>query len=233
MYKVALKQFSGPFDVLLKLIEKEKLDITEVSLSEVADEFLKYLHTLEHVSAQELADFLEVAARLILIKSRLLIPEAIFDEEETDDLLDQLKLYREFAQVSKKVSQLVNGPSYSFVKEKISMSAANNISFDVHVDTAHLEKSFKSVVSTILEQIKLSQKSIKRKVISLREKVNELLILLKKHKKVIFNPLLKGKERVEQAVMFLAVLELMKQKKVQVNQKKLFGEIIISKTSDV
>ncbi|MDA2935666.1 segregation/condensation protein A [Patescibacteria group bacterium AH-259-L05] len=227
MYTIKLEQFSGPFDILLSLIEKEKLDITEVSLSKVADEFLKYVHTLEEVSAQELADFLEVVAKLILIKSRLLIPEAIFDEEEADELIDQLKIYREFAHASKGVSHLVAAPLYSFAKEKIPLAETSNITFDLKVDPLLLEKNFKSIVFDILEQIKLSQKSIKRKVISLREKVNELLILLKKHEKVIFNPLLKGKKRIEQAVMFLAVLELMKQKKVQVQQKELFGEIVI------
>lgn len=230
MYTIKIEQFSGPFDVLLKLIEKEKLDITELSLAKVTDEFLIYVNTLEQVSARELADFLEIAARLILIKSRLLIPEAIFDEGESDELIDRLRLYREFAQASKGILRLISQPFYSFAKEKIPLAVSAEIFFDFKADPALLEKSFKNIVLTIAEQIKISQKTIKRKVISLKEKVNELLVLLKKHKKVIFNPLIKGKKRAEQAVMFLAVLELMKQKKVQVSQKQLFGDIVIKQT---
>lgn len=227
MYHVALKQFSGPFDALLALIEKEKLDITELSLMSVTQEFIKYVDSLEEISAHELVDFLEIVAKLLLIKSRLLLPETIFDEEEENELVDQLILYRQFLEASKKVLQLVNGPSYSFAREKIPLSAAHNISFDLPVDSKHLEKSFKRIVSTILYAAKLSPETIKRKAISLKEKINELLVLLQKHKKIIFNTLIKGKKKVEQAVMFLAVLELMKQKGIQVHQEKLFGEIVI------
>lgn len=228
-YKIQLPQFSGPFEVLLNLIEKEKLDITEVSLAGVTDEFLKYINTLEYVSMNELADFLQIAAKLILLKSRLLIPSALFEQEEENELVDRLKLYREFVNASKSISYLLAAPFYSFAKEKIPLDQTANVSFELNVDPSLLEKKIKSIILTISGQIKLNQKIIKRKVISLREKINELLVILKKHKKVIFNPLIKGKKRAEQAVMFLAVLELMKQKKIQVNQKQLFGEIIIEK----
>ena len=78
---VRLKQYNGPFELLLALVDGEKLDITEVALSEVTEQFLKYLDTLEEHRAEELADFLVVAARLLLLKSRALLPH-FFPEED-------------------------------------------------------------------------------------------------------------------------------------------------------
>ena len=74
-YQVRLPAFEGPLDLLLQLIEREKLDISSISLAQVADQFLTYVRKLEEIGADTLADFLVVASRLVWIKSRLLLPQ--------------------------------------------------------------------------------------------------------------------------------------------------------------
>ena len=74
-YKIELEQFQGPLDLLLQLIEGQKLDISQVSLAEVTDQYLAYLDGVHDISATELADFLLVATKLLVIKSKLLLPQ--------------------------------------------------------------------------------------------------------------------------------------------------------------
>src|SRR5512136_2070141 len=105
-YQVRIPAFEGPLDLLLQLIEREKLDISAVSLAQVADQFLAYVRELETVAAEVLADFLAVAARLVLIKSRALLPRpapAAGEEEEEDPaeaLARQLREYKRYREAA-------------------------------------------------------------------------------------------------------------------------------------
>src|SRR3989338_1295198 len=108
MYEIKLDRFEGPLDLLLQLIEKENFDITQVALASVAEQFLHYLGEVEDTSPEELADFLVVAAKLLHIKSKTLLPVVDFEEEEnTDDLTEQLRMYREFVKASQVISHLM------------------------------------------------------------------------------------------------------------------------------
>ena len=99
-----LEKFEGPLDLLLQLIESADLDITEVALSKVADQFMEYLEQVEEKNSEEMADFLVVASRLLLIKSRILMPALHLDEDdEVIGLEEQLKIYREYYEASKKI----------------------------------------------------------------------------------------------------------------------------------
>ena len=240
MYTIKLEQFQGPFDLLLQLIEKEKLDISEVSLSQVTDAFLNHINLsphqnfgsgdkIEQVQPHELADFLEIAAKLILLKSRLLIPEAVLDDEAGQDLVNQLKIYRQYALVTKKVGQIAVRPKYSFARERIPLEIIPDFSLEIKITPKVLERNFKNLVSIIFKQVKLSQQTFKRKIISLKEKIGELLEVLKKEQKVVFSFLVKKRQKPEKIAMFLAILELIKRRQIVVAQKGLFKEIIIKK----
>ena len=87
-YHFRLDHFEGPLDLLLSLIEREKLDITTVSLAQIADQYLEYLSTEKNVTLENLAAFLSVASRLLLIKSRALLPVLTFTEEEEESVDD-------------------------------------------------------------------------------------------------------------------------------------------------
>ena len=92
--EIKIENFEGPLDLLLQLIEQEELDITQVSLSAVAEQFISYLETIEKKEPEMLADFLLIAAKLLYIKSRALLPELEMElEEDSIDLARQLKMY--------------------------------------------------------------------------------------------------------------------------------------------
>mgnify|MGYP001423192883 FL=1 len=103
-YTVQLPVFNGPLDLLLQLIEREELDITRVALAQVTDQFLSYLRVLEHLNLADIADFLVIAARLILIKSEALLPRpverAAGEEDPGEELARQLLAYKRYKQIA-------------------------------------------------------------------------------------------------------------------------------------
>ena len=233
MYNINLPEFQGPFDLLLRLIEKEKLDITEIVLVRVTDQFLSYIKDVEKIRPGELADFLTIAAKLILIKSKLLLPEQILDEDEEDsqDLVNQLRIYQEYLSATKKVGELFSNPHYCFSKDKLFGKIIFSFNVPRNLNSRVLRKNFESFVFIIQEQARLSLKSFKRRVFSLKSKINEMLSILHQKKQFIFNQIIESKSKAEKSVMFLAVLELLKCNKIKIDQKGLFQDItIISKS---
>ncbi len=230
-YQIKTESFQGPFHLLLQLIEKQELDITEISLARVADDFLNYLKELKEISSKELADFLEIAAKLILIKSRALLPQINNEEEKDDeeDLVKQLKIYQQYVLASREVENLVKNSKRSFSRDKIPLEIIPNFSQEVKVSSHTLEKYFNNFFENLIRQIKFKQKTFKRKFISLKEKIGELLKSLKEKKEVIFNSLIKGKQKPDQVGLFLATLELAKRKEIYIQQAGLFEDIIISR----
>ncbi|MDD4996011.1 MAG: segregation/condensation protein A [Patescibacteria group bacterium] len=232
MYTLTLEKFQGPFNLLLQLIEKEKMDITEVSLAQVTDEFLHHLEKVEQVQPDELADFLEIAAKLIFIKSKLLVPGTTEEDEEGQDLVGQLKIYQQYMRATKEIGRIASQPIYSFARERIPLEIVPHFSLETKITTHILEKYFKNLSLFISEQIKFNQQIIKRKVVSLQAKIRELIEVLSQKKEIIFDSLIKGKEKAEKIATFLAVLELVKRRQAVVSQAGLFEKIIVTKNKE-
>src|SRR3990167_7862093 len=112
-FEARLENFSGPLQLLLELIENKELEITSVSLSKVTDDYLKELESRD-VPSEELADFLTIAARLILIKSHALLSTIALEEGDADSLAAQLKLYKEFVAATEHVARLFAGQQVAF-----------------------------------------------------------------------------------------------------------------------
>src|SRR3990167_2345508 len=110
-YQVSLEKFSGPLELLLSLIEEEKLSVSTISLSQVTDQFLEYLRKIENTEYQRiLADFLVVASRLILIKSRSLLPNLVLTQEEEGDikeLKEHLKAYQQIKLIGRELGKWI------------------------------------------------------------------------------------------------------------------------------
>ena len=229
MYKISVDKFQGPLDLLLQLIEQEKLEITEISLSQVTDSYLEYLETLTDYDPEELSDFLVIAARLLLLKSRAILPE-VEDEEPVDDLEKQLKIYKEFLEATKKVEALLKLERFSFSRLKpayelkVEFSPANNITTD------NLKLSMLAVLKRLDPLVRLPKQFIERAV-SLQQKIMHLKELLLGKNKMTFKDIFESAQsKTEVIVSFLALLELVKQRHLTLNQSSLFEDIIIEKS---
>lgn len=229
MHKIHLDHFEGPLDLLLELIEKEKLDITTVSLARVTDEYLRLINQEGVINAMELADFLVIAARLIYIKSKALLPYLVLEEEE-GSLEDQLKIYREYYEASKVLAKIISRRKFTYVKEKLS-----NIDLGFqppkNVTTARLAQVFRGILGALEPLIQIPKEVI-RKTVSIKEKIEHLRKLITEKARVGFKDFLRqSKTRMETVVSFLALLELMKQRIIDIEQKGLFEEIEIKSLS--
>lgn len=222
-----MEKFEGPLDLLLDLIEKEKLEITEVSLSRVAGEYLDFIKQNENIHLGNLADFLVVASKLILIKSRALLPILEFSEEEEEEIKDlakQLAEFKKFKEASEKIGRISERRSVSYSREGF---LGTEVCFypPENFNKFDFKKYFLQVLSEIPVIEKLEEEMV-REVITLEEKINSLGEMLRRKVETSFSEIAeKSGDKVEVIVSFLAMLEMVKQRLIDVEQGELFEEI--------
>jgi segregation and condensation protein A len=230
-YQVALGSFEGPLDLLLQLIEKDRLSITEVSLASVADQYLTYMKRGEETPLEDLASFLSVAAKLILIKSRALLPVLQFTETEEEaihDLQLQLELYSLFKGGAEVLGAKMAEAKAFIVREKyLGLVDLYYPPKDVTVET--LEASMEEFLGGTEKEVILEEQTMRR-IISLEKRIREVQDIIAERGTLAFREMIsQGYEKEEVIVSFLALLELMKQNLVFVSQTEIFEEITIQK----
>ncbi|MBI5729494.1 MAG: segregation/condensation protein A [Candidatus Magasanikbacteria bacterium] len=226
---VTLEKFQGPLDLLLQLIEEEKMAITEVNLSEVTEQFFKYLQTLEETNPEELADFLIVASRLVYLKSRHLLPYLYPPEEdEGASLADQLKLYKRYADASRFVEERWNASGLSYGRLE-PMRPPTGFVLPLNGAASDLHHAFILLVARLKPIAVLPKVSIDHAV-SIKDKIAAIYDVFKRVKEMSFKDLLSGAaNRTEVIVSFLAILELIKEQKVSVTQSAAFADMTLNK----
>jgi len=234
MIKVKLEKFEGPLSLLLKLIEQEKLDVTEVSLSKVADQFIEYINNLVAIDPEETADFLVVAARLLLIKSKALLPYLYPEEaEEIEEFEHQLKMYQEFLAASQKIQAMIGTKHFMFARpfnRKVIIVKENNFSPPKDLKANLLANVFAEIIGKVkpIEQ-KLTEQTLEHKI-NIEDKILSIQNNLLNRIKLNFSSIISdAKNKTEMIVSFLAMLELVRMRDIDVLQEEMFGEIEISK----
>ncbi len=230
MYQIKIEKFEGPFDLLLQMIEEEEMSIAEISLAKIADQFVEYLERMENLNPAEMADFLVVAAKLLWIKSKTLLPALEIEGEDGSDLAAQLKIYKEYRDASLEIHKMILKRRFTFVRERPPLGTGE-ILFN---PPAWLTKDkLFGVMREILddlEPIVRLPRGVVKNTISIQEKIQHIKDLIHKSIEIKFHTIVaKAKDKVEIIVHFLAVLELLKHKHIVVEQEIMFGEINIKK----
>lgn len=230
-YNVKLPKFEGPLDLLLELIEEQKLDTTEMSIAKVADDYLEFMRNDENISLEHLADFVNIASKIILIKSRNLIPslEVTPDEEkEIKDLGEQLRLYKKFKEAGNKIDFLLKNGKRLYSRDYL-LGVSSVFSPPKNLNLFDLKKIFQKIIDQIVLPEKLHKEAV-ADIITLEDKIGELQKTLEERVKLSFSQLSSlAQSKVEVIVSFLALLELIKQRIVSVEQNNLFEEIKITR----
>jgi segregation and condensation protein A len=234
-YPVSLPIFDGPIELLLHLIERQELDITEVSLVAITDQYLRTIEALQEIEPEALADFLVVAARLLYIKSRGLLPQPEVEEEEekqSEALLQQLLDYRRFkaaadelrlrASIGLRTNARLAPPQK---ERRLDLSALT-----IERLAAAAQRALRNVASSV------APPSVRAYPITVAEQMAAILDRIRNQagiegggdRYLSFTALLsQSRSRLEIVITFLAVLELIKQREIAAEQQETFGEIVL------
>ena len=235
-YELRLDNFEGPLDLLCYLIDKNKMDIYKVNISQVADQYIEYLKTQEALNLEIASEFLVMASTLLLIKSKGLLPKETEDEAELteEELLQRIIEYKKYKEISKKF------------KENIEIFSKRIYKFPEKIELPKQKIEVKYVVQDIVDRYKKlieenenkkneNAKDIEKIAISdtytVADKVKEIFRELVRKNTFIFNKLFSLKERPKEEVVtaFSGVLELSRRNKITAEQKEIFGDITIKK----
>jgi segregation and condensation protein A len=226
-YSVKIEEFEGPLDLLLNLIEEEKIDITKISLAKVTDQYLDYVKSYENISLYNLSSFLSVAAKLILIKSQALLPLLQLDEDEEEEIHDleqQLKALKVIKDIIPKFSAQFETAQSSFAHRGM-WGMTPYFCPPEDLTAQDLREAFLVSLSSIPELEKMEEKIISD-VVSLERKIIDVQKLIKNRAITSFSQMTKNStNKAEVVVSFLAILELVKQKIVAVKQKGIYEDI--------
>ncbi len=235
-FQVKLPEFEGPLDLLLYLIEREELDITRVSLARVTGAYLEYIHVLERLQVDAVADFLVVAAKLLLLKSQALLPRppstpTESEEDVGDDLVRQLLLYKQYKESARVLADRDAAGLHTYVRvarppkieAKLDLS---NVTVDMLIkavrNVLEIEKP-KPPVGTVVKPFTLT----------IRDQMGLIERILRYRPNISFKRMLRrARDRIEIIVTFLAVLELLRRRKIDVQQDQVFGDILILPVPD-
>lgn len=227
-YAVKLEQFEGPLDLLLDLIESEKLDISQVSLALLSDRYITYIHEHPEISPEDMADFLVVASKLLFIKSKALLPFLSPLDDDGPDLATQLKMYKAYLDASQYVAELFGRRQYLYAHDALPHVDIGFVP-PVHFTLTHMQSLFTAVITRLQPLFKIP-KAIIEKTISLHEKISHIQEFIRRVTRTSFGALVaKSENRSDIVISFLALLELIKQKHITVAQRDQFTDIIIEK----
>ena len=220
---VTVREFEGPLELLLQLIDSEKMSITDVSLVEVTDQFIRYLDTLSD-QADELASFLVVASKLLYLKSRSLLPFLQPDEaEDGTDLAAQLRLYQRFIEASAQVKALWDRHSVSYARVQ-PPRAVTEFRLPGGARGADLQAAMLILLKRLTPVTPLPELAL-AKTVSVHEKIQSIYEILKKVGTMRLAEMAAGRSEV--IVTFLAILELVKEQRVAVKQAGAFADLSV------
>ncbi len=233
MYTVSLARFEGPMDLLLHLIEKAEVDIKDIFVSEITAQYLEYMKGLDELEPDAASEFVALAATLLLIKSRMLLPkpEPVLPEEEDPEtvLLRQIREYKLFKEASEELSTLKSSADrlFSRLPEEFPKPPPKVELFGVSADA--LYEAFMKLMLRSGEKGESSPaRRISRDAYNIGEKLAFLESVLKKKGNIRFLELFSTEApKLERIVTFMALLELLSSGVAKAEQQKRFGEIII------
>ncbi len=227
-FSIKTSVFEGPLELLLDLVEKRKLLINDISLAQVTDEYLKEVSLMQELSLPNTAHFITLAATLLLVKSKSLLPVLdLTDEEEAsiEDLEERLKRYQVFRDASLVLSE--NFGKNRLYAPQFALPAVNIFVTDEFCELSALNEAIKGVIEALPQKVEPNKASVKV-VISLEEMMGRLEDRLRANIRTKFSELNVGEQEKKVIIVsFLAVLELFRQGNLLINQEGRFADIEI------
>ena len=236
-YKIKLDIFEGPLDLLLYLVKKDHLNIYDIPIAEVTQQYLAYLELMKLLDLNIAGEFLVMAATLMQIKSKMLLPaeptqQAEEEEDPRQELVKRLLEYEKFKEIAENLKQMETGQQEVFKRPKIEAIDETNIETEMYFEASifDLISAFSAAMENVPKE--LFYEVIKDEF-TIEEKIHQILhLLLVKPTLAISELFGKAKNKIEIVVSFLAILELIRMKEIVAFQKEQFQEIEISRNKN-
>ena len=235
-YSIKIDNFEGPLDLLCHLIDINKMNINDIKISDIADQYMDYIKQMEEMNLDITSEFLVMASTLLYLKSKSLLPKQDKEEEELteEELIRRIIEYKKYKEISNKLKE-----NFSLYSKRFFRQAE-----EIQLPTQKIEKNYeKNIIPEIYEKlIKKNEKKINDNAKNIEKiaiidtytvasKVRDMFKVLIKNKKFIFNKLFSVKEHNKQEVVtaFSGLLEMSRRNKVITNQEKTFSDIYVEK----
>ena len=237
-YRVQLQNFEGPLDLLLFLIKKNEVEIYDIPVADITQQYLEYLNMIELLDLDNASEFVLMAATLIRIKAQMLLPKPeLEDDEEAEDpreeLVRRLLDYQRYKEVAWEISDLEEEQRQHFARSDYSFYFEDDPDLEEE-ELLGKEVSIFDLMSVFSEVIKRipphTEHTVEQIPVTIEEQAEVIMALLEKQERVLLTEMLqKIKERIVVIVTFIALLDLVKSKELQLNQNNPFAEIWIRK----
>ncbi len=240
---VKLQVFEGPLDLLLHLIDKNKVDIYDIPIVEITEQYMEYIHQMETEDMNVMSEFLVMAATLLDIKCRMLLPKEVNEDGEEEDpraeLVEKLLEYKMYKYMSYELKDRQLDAGRNLFKKPTLPKEIEEYRPPVDYEQllgdmtlSRLHGIFKEMMKRQVDRvdpIRSQYGKIEKDEINMEEKSSYIESYIREHKSVSFRQLLeKQNSKMEMIVTFLVILELMKIGRIHIEQEKIFGEILIS-----
>ena len=236
-YSIKTNNFEGPLDLLCHLIDKNKMDIYDINISQITDQYIDYINNMEKMNLDVTSEFLVMASTLLYLKSKHLLPKTQDDEEEIseEELIRRIIEYKKYKEITKKLKEnyLEYSKRYFKMQEEIELPK-QKIESDFDKDT--IPDIYRKLIEKNKDKINENASNIEKIAItesySVGDTVKEMYRVLIKFKKFTFNKLFSVKKhsKTEVVTAFSGLLEMSRRNKVVTDQDKLFGDIEVEKS---
>ncbi len=237
-YAIKLDNFEGPLDLLCHLVDKNKMDINQISISEITDQYIEYINKMQELNLDVTSEFILMASTLLFIKSKSLLPKQVEDEAELteEELVHRIIEYKKYKEISKKLKEFYQIYSKRFYKvpDKIELPARK---LEQKFSKDLIEQNYKNLLERNKSKINKNAINIEKiaitETVTVTSKVKDIFKELIKKPKFIFSKLCSAKKytRLETVTAFSGILELTRRNKIRAQQEKNFGDIIVEKAS--
>ena len=239
-HKYKAGEFEGPLDLLWTLIRESKINIYDIPIAQITEQYLEYLDYAVQTDLGDLSEFYSWAAKLIYIKSRMLLPvEVAYDDEDEEDpraeLVEKLIEYQKFKKLTALMEEQEDDSEWNFERKKIQRVLPFDDSEDMweEVDTWELLQQMQDIFKSIMKQYSNEKILNMYEEISVNEKITLMNELLEDKKECMFTDLLtRPGNEMDVICAFMAILEAVKFKMITIFQNKLFGDIKICTRED-
>lgn len=235
-YAIKIENFEGPLDLLCHLIDKNKMNIYDIKLSEITDQYMEYIDQMEQMNLEVTSEFLIMASTLLYIKSKNLLPTEVEDERELteEELLQRIIEYKKYKEISKKMKEFyeINAKRFYKLQEVIELPK-QKLEREYKKET--IIELYTQIIENNKNRLNQNAKNIEKIAITdsytVGSKVKEIFRELLKRPRFVFNRFYKLSEHNKQEVVtaFTGLLELSRRSKVTTEQEELFGDIIVQK----